>query len=70
MSSTDGVIFFALLVVACVIGMIAAMLGSDRTIEDLYGLPPVDKNIIKANKKYCSNKYLKKGKTYGRRDIE
>ena len=53
---SEGVIVFGLLVVACVIGMIAAMLGSDRTIEDLYGLPPVDKNIIKANKKYCSNK--------------
>lgn len=67
---SEGVIVFGLLVVACVIGMIAAMLGSDRTIEDLYGLPPVDKNIIKANKKYCSNKYLKKGKTYGHRDLK
>lgn len=67
---SEGVIVFGLLVVACVIGMIAAMLDSDRTIEDLYGLPPVDKNIIKVNKKYCSNKYLKKGKTYGRRDIK
>lgn len=59
---SEAAIVFGLLVVACVIGMIAAMLGSDRVIEDLYGLPPVDKNIIKANKKYCSNKYLKKGK--------
>lgn len=67
---SEGVIVFGLLVVACVIGMIAAMLGSDRTIEDLYGLPPVDKNIIKANKKYCSNKYLKKGKTYRHRDLK
>lgn len=67
---SEGVIVFGLLVVACVIGMIAAMLGSDKTIEDLYGLPPVDKNIIKANKKYCSNKYLKKGKTYGCRDFK
>lgn len=62
---SEGVIVFGLLVVACVIGMIVAMLGSDRTIEDLYGLPPVDKNTIKANKRYCSNKYLKKGETYG-----
>lgn len=59
MSSTDGVIFFALLVGACVIGMIAAMLGSDRTIEDLYGLPPV-------NTSKETRKDLKKGKTHER----
>lgn len=70
MRSTDGIIFFALLVGACVVGLIVSMLGSDRTIENLYGLPPVDKNTIKANKKYCSNKYLKKGKAYGNRDIK
>lgn len=59
MSSTDGVIFFALLVGACVIGMITAMLGSDRTIEDLYGLPPAD-----TSKR--ARKDLKKGKTHER----
>ena len=59
MTSTDGIIFFALLVGACVIGMIAAMLGSDRVIEDLYGLPPV-------NTSKETRKDLKKGKTHER----
>lgn len=58
----DGIFIFGLLVIAYVIGMIVSMVGSDKVIEDLYGLPPVDKKV---NKKYCSNKYLKKKKTYG-----
>lgn len=52
----DGIFIFGLLVIAYVIGMIVSMAGSDKVIEDLYGLPPVDKK---------ANKYLKKKKTYG-----
>lgn len=58
------IIFFALLVVAFVFGIIVSMWGADDVIEDLYGPFPID--TIKGTRKYFSNKYLKKGKTYGR----
>ena len=58
---SDGIIIFGSLVVAYVIGMIVSMLGSDSVIDDLYDPSPID--TIKGTRKYCSNKYLKKGKT-------
>ena len=62
--SKGVIIFFVLLVVAFVFGIIGSMWGADDVIKDLYGPSPID--TLKGTRKYCSNKYLKKGKTYGR----
>ena len=61
--SKGVIIFFVLLVVAFVFGIIGSMWGADDVIEDLYGPSPID--TIKGTRKYFSNNYLKKGKTYG-----
>ena len=56
---SEVIIFWGLLVIAYVIGMIVSMLGSDSVINDLYD--PSPKDTVRK-----TNKYLKKGKTYGR----
>ena len=58
--SKGVIIFFALLVVAFVFGIIGSMWGADDVIEDLYGPSPID--TIKGTRKYFSNKYLNKMK--------
>ena len=60
---SEGIVIWGLLVAAYAIGMIVSMLGSDSVINDLYDPSPRD--TVKE-----TNKYLKKGKTYGRRDIK
>ncbi len=55
---SEVIIFWGILVIAYVIGMIVSMLGSDSVINDLYD--PSHKDTVKK-----TNKYLKKKKTYG-----
>lgn len=55
---SEVIIFWGLLVIAYVIGMIVSMLGSDSFINDLYD--PSPKDTVRE-----TNKYLKKGKTHG-----
>lgn len=55
---SEAIIFWGLLVIAYVIGMIVSMLGSDSIINDLYD--PSPKDTVKK-----TNKYLKKRKIHG-----
>lgn len=55
---SEAIIFWGLLVIAYVIGMIVSMLGSDSVIKDLYD--PSPKDTVKK-----TNKYLKKRKIHG-----